>query len=110
MHRVNRTRFLRRAAFWWRHPARPTRYMRCGAGLVTPQASSDEGRPTCLMDVTAAVRGLDRSSRWELVGQHPLSFPTHHPQGLAFGDGRTFVSSVEITEQPRRAADPAQRS
>jgi hypothetical protein len=77
---------------------------------VTRHASSDELRPTRLMDVTAAVRGLDRSSRWERVGRHPLSFPTHHPQGLAFGEGRTFVSSVEITEQPRGAADPAQRS
>jgi Family of unknown function (DUF6454) len=60
--------------------------------------------------VAAAVRGLDRSTRSELVVRHPLGFPTHHPQGLAFADGRTFVSSVEITEEPRRGADPAERS
>lgn len=77
---------------------------------MTRHVSGDERRPTSLMDVTTAVRVLDRSSRWELVGRHPLSFPTHHPQGLAFGNGRTFVSSVEITEQPRPAVDPAQRS
>jgi hypothetical protein len=77
---------------------------------VPPLASSDGGRPTRLTDIAAAVRGLDRSMRWELVGRHPLAFPTHHPQGLAFVDGRTFVSSVEIIEQPRQAADPAQRT
>jgi hypothetical protein len=61
-------------------------------------------------DVAAAVRGLDRGTRWELVERHPLAFPTHHPQGLAFVGGRTFVSSVEITEEPRPAADPTERS
>jgi hypothetical protein len=60
-------------------------------------------------DVVAAVRGLGRSTLWELVERHPLSFPTHHPQGLAFVGDRTFVSSVEITEEPRRAENPADR-
>jgi hypothetical protein len=60
--------------------------------------------------VAGAVRGLGRSTRWELVERHPLSFATHHPQGLALVGGRTIVSSVEITEEPRRASDPADRS
>lgn len=68
------------------------------------------GAPARPMDFQTAVRGLDRDSRWELVDRHPLSFPTHHPQGIAFGMGRTFLSSVEVTEEPRRAADPSRRS
>jgi hypothetical protein len=60
--------------------------------------------------IVSAVRGLDRSTRWELVERHPLTFPTHHPQGLAFVGERTFVSSVEITEEPRRAENPADRT
>lgn len=73
------------------------------------QAKSDP-----VTDVAAAVRGLGRNTRWELVDRHPLSFPTFHPQGLAFVDGRTFVSSVEITDEPRWAENsernPAGRS
>jgi hypothetical protein len=61
-------------------------------------------------DLAAAVRDLGRSTRWELVERRPLSYPTHHPQGLAFVGDRTFVSSVEITEEPRRAENPADRS
>ena len=79
--------------------------MKCGAVLAPPLAKSEP-----LRGVAAAVRGLGRSTRWELVDRHPLSFPTFHPQGLAFVDGRSFVSSVEITEDSRLAQNPAKRS
>lgn len=60
--------------------------------------------------VATALRGLGRRTSWKLVERHPLSFPTFHPQGLAFVDGRAFVSSVEITEEPREALNPADGS
>lgn len=37
---------------------------------------------------------------WELKRRLPLGFPTHHPQGLTFAGGHTFLSSVEILEAP----------
>lgn len=57
-----------------------------------------------------AVSAIDRRSRFELLGEVHLDFPTHHPQGMAFAKGLTFLSSVEILEAPRPAADPALRS
>lgn len=56
------------------------------------------------------ISGLDRRSRFELVEEIHLDFPTHHPQGMAFARGLTFLSSVEILEAPRPAADPALRT
>ncbi|MEV8150201.1 DUF6454 family protein [Arthrobacter sp. NPDC080073] len=56
------------------------------------------------------ISALDRGSRFELVKEIPLDFPTHHPQGMAFAKGLTFLSSVEILEAPRPAADPALRT
>ncbi len=61
-------------------------------------------------DVAETFRGLGRRIGWELVERHPLRFPTFHPQGLAFVGGRAFVSSVEITEEPRASLNPAERS
>lgn len=56
-----------------------------------------------------AVSAIDRRSRFELFGEVCLDFPTHHPQGMVFAQGLTFLSSVEILEAPRPAADPALR-
>lgn len=57
-----------------------------------------------------AISALNRRSRFELVEEIRLDFPTHHPQGMAFAKGLTFLSSVEILEAPRPAADPALRT
>lgn len=57
-----------------------------------------------------AVFTLDRRSRFELIGEVRLGFPTHHPQGMVFAQGLTFLSSVEILDAPRPAADPALRT
>lgn len=57
-----------------------------------------------------AISRLDRGSRFELIGEVRLDFPTHHPQGMAFAKGLTFLSSVEILEAPCPAADPALRT
>lgn len=56
-----------------------------------------------------AVSAIDRRSRFELLGEVHLDFPTHHTQGMVFVQGLTFLSSVEILEVPRPAADPALR-
>jgi hypothetical protein len=56
---------------------------------------------------TELLSALDRRSRFELVEEIRLDFPTHHPQGMAFARGLTFLSSVEILDPPRPAADPA---
>lgn len=56
-----------------------------------------------------AVSTLDRRSRFELIGEIPLDFPTHHPQGMVFARGLTFLSSVEILEAPSPAEDPVLR-
>lgn len=57
-----------------------------------------------------AIFNLDRRSKFELVSEIHLGFPTHHPQGMAFANGLTFLSSVEILRAPRPSPDPALRS
>lgn len=57
-----------------------------------------------------ALSNLDRRSKFELVSEIHLDFPTHHPQGMAFANGLTFLSSVEILQPPRPAPDPALRT
>lgn len=56
------------------------------------------------------LQSVDRNSRWEKVCELPLPFPTHHPQGMAFANGQTFLSSVQILEETRPARDPALRT
>lgn len=56
------------------------------------------------------LSALDRRSGFELVNEIHLDFPTHHPQGMAFAKGLTFLSSVEILDAPRPAVDPALRT
>lgn len=54
--------------------------------------------------VEDAVTRLDRRTRWELVRRLPLSFPTFHPQGLAFDRQHTFLSSVQVMEDQQHGA------
>lgn len=56
------------------------------------------------------LQAVDRNSRWEKVCELPLDFPTHHPQGMTFANQLTFLSSVEILEEPRPGGDPALRT
>lgn len=53
-------------------------------------------------DLTRAIGALNRSTAWELIQQIPMRFSTFHPQGLAFVDAMTFMSSVELWQSPRR--------
>ncbi len=54
-----------------------------------------------------AVARISRQTRWELFGRTPLRFPTFHPQGMVVVGGRTFLSSVEVLEDPTPYATPA---
>lgn len=54
-----------------------------------------------------AVARVDRGTQWELVRRIPLTFPTHHPQGLAFAGDYIFLSSVQVLEAPLHIFDPA---
>lgn len=65
---------------------------------------------TPVLNVSDHVARIGRNSRWELVSEVPLDFPTHHPQGMAFAGGLTFLSSVQILDEPLPAADPALRT
>ncbi|MHC6219487.1 DUF6454 family protein [Arthrobacter sp. MMS24-S77] len=67
--------------------------------------------PTPAIELLAdALSAIDRRSRFELSREVHLDFPTHHPQGMAFANGLTFLSSVEILDPPLPAADPALRT
>jgi hypothetical protein len=56
--------------------------------------------------VSARFKQLTRASQWRLVATQPLSFNTHHPQGLVKRGEDFFVSSVEVTQPTKRFAQP----
>ncbi len=56
--------------------------------------------------ILEAVTKQSRKTKWELIRQVPLDFPTHHPQGLAFAGDYLFLSSVEVLEAPTNVFDP----
>lgn len=56
--------------------------------------------------VSARFKQLTRASQWQLVAAQPLSFNTHHPQGLVKIGAVFFVSSVEVTQPTKRFAQP----
>jgi len=57
-------------------------------------------------DLAALVAAnLNRQTHWELARRVPLTFPTHHPQGLTFAGEHIFLSSVQVLEQPRPMPD-----
>ena len=62
-----------------------------------------------MMDATTlleAVASENRGTHWELVRRVPLTFPTHHPQGLALVGDYIFLSSVQVLEAPLHVFDP----
>jgi hypothetical protein len=72
--------------------------------VQTPQTTEKLG------PLADAVSTLNRRSRFGLVQDIGLDFPTYHPQGMAFANGVTFLSSVEILDSPCPAEDPALRT
>lgn len=77
----------------------------CAAALLlTPPivAQRSESQRT----LVERVRTLTRDSRWTPVATVPVSFKTHHPQGMVKIADTLFVSSVEIKTRTRRFAQP----
>jgi hypothetical protein len=56
--------------------------------------------------VSARFKQLTRASQWRLIATQPLSFNTHHPQGLVKVGDVFYVSSVEVTQPTKRFAQP----
>jgi hypothetical protein len=61
---------------------------------------SDDG------ELAARLMRLTRASRWRPVDAVPLSFATHHPQGMVRVGENFVMSSVEILEPTKRHATP----
>jgi hypothetical protein len=71
------------------------------AAAVLPAASASPG--SALGD---RLMKLTRDSTWRLVASVPLTFTTHHPQGMVKVGDTFFVSSVEVKVPTRRLATP----
>ncbi len=74
----------------------------CLGGAASPAMAADSG---CAA-VAERVTKLSRSTQWKAVAAIPVSFPTHHPQGMVKIGDAFFVSSVEIKEPTRRFPQP----
>jgi hypothetical protein len=66
--------------------------------IATPGAST-QTHPS----VADAVMKLSRTSTWTLQRSVPMSFATHHPQGMLKIGDRLFVSSVEVRVPTKRS-------
>ena len=49
---------------------------------------------------------MTAETTWELVSQDTVAFDTYHPQGFALVDSLLYLTSVEVTEWPRRLDPP----
>ena len=72
--------------------------MRILMWLVATAAAQPVVSPLSRADLADRVRKLTRASAWRQVAAIPVTFPTHHPQGMVKIGNRLFVSSVEIQE------------
>ena len=72
--------------------------------------AEDRASTSAAVALREAVARLDRRTRWELTGRVPLTFATHHPQGLVFVGEHIFLSSVEILENPSLPANSNRRT
>ena len=46
--------------------------------------------------VANTVAATTRSTSWELIGELPLRFDAHHPQGMARVDSTWWISTVDV--------------
>jgi hypothetical protein len=74
-----------------------------GVGLCLIGIQAQPADRTALGD---RILSLTRDSRWTLAGSVPITFRTHHPQGMVKIGDTLFVSSVEITVPTRRFPEP----
>jgi Family of unknown function (DUF6454) len=57
--------------------------------------------------IADAVMKLSRTSMWTLERSVPMTFTTHHPQGMVKIGERLFISSVEVRVPTKRSANRA---
>lgn len=55
-----------------------------------------------VLSISKRFQRLSRQTSWDLVSQKELPFATHHPQGMTKWGELYFLSTVEVTEFPRR--------
>lgn len=67
------------------------------AGSRSPQ--EDDG-------VAAGFGQVTVLTPWKQVSKVPLRFPTYHPQGFALVGDLIFMSTVEVTEEPKKYVLP----
>jgi hypothetical protein len=78
---------------------RPVAALAASLVLSTPLAASAE-------DLATAFRTLTNATRWEKIGETPLAFEDHHPQGMVKVGDAFYVSSVRIIERTQRYDTP----
>ncbi len=64
--------------------------------FMAPESGTADTGPV----LAERVQKLTRGSPWKLVASVPISFQTHHPQGMVKIGDTLFVSSVEIKTRP----------
>lgn len=82
------------------------------AALVWAQLLSGAGSPAAVNpapDLPGRVMALTRASAWTPAASIPVTFRTHHPQGMVRIGEAFFVSSVEVTVPTRRLQPGAGR-
>ncbi|MDJ1157241.1 DUF6454 family protein [Chelatococcus sp. SYSU_G07232] len=72
--------------------------------IATSAAAAEPGDIGAV--VSERVKTLTRSSPWKPVAQIPISFTTHHPQGMVKVGEHFYVSSVEIRTATKRFDQP----
>jgi hypothetical protein len=66
--------------------------------FMAPESGTADTGPV----LAERVQKLTRGSPWKLVASVPISFQTHHPQGMVKIGDTLFVSSVEIKTRTKR--------
>jgi len=85
--------------------------MKSGAGEMPMLQGTESGvGAASVLTILEAVNRLSHRTHWELVRSLPLRFPTYHPQGLAFVGEQTFLSSVQVLDDPRPIVDSRLRT
>ncbi len=57
-------------------------------------------------DLATAFRTLTNTTQWEKIGETPLAFEDHHPQGMVKIGDDFYVSTVRIIERTERYETP----
>ena len=78
----------------------------CAMAFTAAAVALPAGPADTRSAIAERVAKLTRDSSWKLVASVPISFTTHHPQGMVKIGDTFFVSSVEIKVPARRLPQP----